>query len=371
MLSGLTGAFVIETQKNLSEDPIVTTAVLLSHIATQLNASIALPTTTLQPFSSPPPNARLINSLLYVSLGFSLSNVTLGILCLQWLRELKTDTPSVSDMRYNALHHVRHTGFQKWGAKGLVTALPLLLLSSLTCFFAGLLLHVSETDRIVSLPVSVVLGATFAVPVLTTLVPAVVIVGYTGFHPGAVTGGYPPIPPFLSLQSWIALQTAVSILRSSIFKKLVRFPVALRELMNCTDWGHVSLNWQLHVASIDLILPPLVYSSSSSSGIDDIVLCLYDTQALKRVPEGNPVQMKIQALRYLIAKYSKELSSHTLKDLQIRLVGEIVHYLNDGGDVAALDGFGFECGMKLHRSGLSISEVFNVFFPCDFHSFLP
>jgi len=304
----------------------------------QLNASSILPHSSLQPFSSPPPNARVVNSLLYVSLGLSLSNVTLGLLCLQWLRELKSDTPGVPDSLYTYVHCVRHTGFRKWGAKGLVSALPLLLLSSLTCFFAGLLCHVSTTDWVVSIPFGVVLGVTFAVLVLTTLLPAAVIAGHAAFHRGILSksGGYLPIPPFHSLQSWISLQLFVTILRNAIFKKLITFPDSLRQLKHCPDWGRVSFYWHDRTESSDPILLPFLHSSGSPSSFEDVTLCLFDTQVSKQFPDGNAVRMKIQTLQYFIEQYSKKLPSATLQDLYTKLAIQLIHYFNDGGDFSDL-----------------------------------
>jgi len=360
----LTGAFVIETQKSLSEDPIVTAAVLLSHIATQLNASIALPPSTLQPFSNPPPNARVVNSLLYFSLGLSLSNVTLGLLCLQWLRELKADTPGVSNRFYGNLHSLRHTSFRKWGAKGLVSALPLLLLSSLTCFFAGLLCHVSTTDWVVSIPTGVVLGVTFGILIMSTLLPAVFIAGCAAFHQGTFSksGGYPTIPPFQSLQSWISLQLSIIILKSPIFKKFITFPDSLRKLSHCPDWGRVGLHWLRYSPQTDLIILPLVQSSGNPSTVDDIALCLDDIQVLEAPPNADPVQVKIRTLRYLIGNYSKELPPHTLIDLESRLLIQLIHYFNSDGDFAAIGNLDFEAGrVKLHVA--SPGAVIHIYLP--------
>ena len=362
LLSALTGAFVIETQKDLSEDPVVTAAVLLSHIAMQLNASIALPPSTLQSFSNPSPNARAVNSLLYVSLGFSLSNVTLGLLCLQWLRELKSDTPGVSDRYYSSLHSTRHIGFQKWGAKALVNTLPLLLLSSLACFFAGLLFHVSTIDWVTSLPVSVVLGVTFGVLVLTTLLPAVVVAGCAAFHGGALVGGYPPIPPYHSLQSWIALQLTIAILRNPVFKVFNTVSYALKELKNCPDWGRINLFWQTHTSWTDPILLPLIHSSSNSARMDDVALCLRDTRVLKQTPNGNLVKMNMETLRYFIEHYSAVLPSCTLIDIERKLIIQLIHYFNDGSNLADIGDLVFESNMLLHSppSAVFIYPVFTI-----------
>ena len=310
----------------------------------QLNASIALPPTTLQPFSNPPPNARAVNSLFYASLGFSLSNVTLGLLCLQWLRELKADTTVVPDRDFPGLHWVRHHGFQTWGAKGLVNALPLLLLSSLTCFFAGLLIHISTTDWVVSLPVSVVLGVTFAILILTTLLPAVVIARYAAFHPGGYGGGYPPIPPFHSLQSWIALHLTITLLKGAIFKNVAMLRMSLQELKQCPDWGRVSLYWQGFAATNRPILLPLVHSIGNPSRMHDVTLCLDDVEGVAANP--NSPEAKITILRTFVGDYSKWLPSRTQDDLKIQLVIRLTNYFNGGADLADIGDLDFEAGLK-------------------------
>ena len=343
---------MIETQKDLSEDPIVTSTLLLSHIAIQLNSSIALPHTTLQPFVGSPPNARAINSLLYVSLGFSLSNVTLGLLCLQWLRELKSDTPGITDSDYTGIRNLRHDGFQKWGAKGIISTLPLLLLASLTCFFAGLLLHVLSTDWVVSLPVFIVIGATFSMLVLTTVIPAVVVAGYAAFHPGGLAGSFPPLPPFHSLQSWIALQTSFALLSSPIFKRVKLKRGTVHMLRQCPDWGRIDLYWDIFCTVKDSLFLPLILSTDTPSNMDDVVACLDDTDPLPNL-NLSPLGLKIRTLRDCIKAYSSKLPSSAENQLISELLTHLVQYLNSGADLSDIDHFAFESSLELRNTQTS------------------
>ena len=156
----------MESQKRLSEDPTLTSAVVLLQIARQLNESIGLPDTRLKAFGRPSPVERAFNSLFYASLGLSLANVTLGLLCMQWIRGMKYESPGTPSDNYPALRFCRYLGFEQWGAKGIIAALPLLLLSALLTFCAGLLAFASDGDWIASIPLYIILPSIVSVVLL-------------------------------------------------------------------------------------------------------------------------------------------------------------------------------------------------------------
>ena len=114
----------MESQKSLSEDPVVTSTLILSQIARQLNQSIALPDTTLATFSGPTSLDRAVNSIFYGSLALSLGSVTLGLLCLQWIRGMKSEPPGLTSREYHSLRYAKFQAFDVWGARYIMLHLP-------------------------------------------------------------------------------------------------------------------------------------------------------------------------------------------------------------------------------------------------------
>lgn len=337
LLSALTGAFIIETQKQLSEDPVVTAAILLSHIVRQLNSSISLPPTSLDSFVQPSPGARAVNSLFFTSLGLSLGNVTLGLLCLQWIRGLQLEPPDILTKDYPSFHCARHHGFRKWGAKGLIMALPLLLLGSLVCFFAGLLFFVSTEDWVVAAPLHVVLVTIFTILVVTTILPAIVLVGYTAFHHGADSEDYAPLPPFRSLQSWIVLQIGLYLSRTKVTNTLFRvlnvvvYDGSVSDLWQCPDWGRIDMTWlkftKNFLAKEKLVLP-LILSTGHDEDMEVIRRC-YEESSLKSSTKSDADHRKLEVFRRFI-QYGTKLPPNTLRQLYTCHIGNLVRIINEG-----------------------------------------
>jgi len=175
-------------------------------------------------------------TLFYMSLGLSLSNVTLGLLCLrlQWIRGIKRDPPGVSSKEFTTLRYVRHLGFDLWGAKGVILPLPLLLLASLLAFFAGLLAFATDSDYISCIPLYLILPSLFAFVLFTTFTPGLIIILNAVFRKGSQ---FPSVPPFRSLQSWLAMQGFIYVFQpvNRVFK-LNPFGAFL-SLRKCLDWG--------------------------------------------------------------------------------------------------------------------------------------
>ena len=303
----------------------------------QLNATIYLPPTTLLPFTQPSPGARAVNSLFFTSLGLSLGNVTLGLLCLQWIRGLQLEPPDILAKDYPSFRCARHHGFRKWGAKGLIIALPLLLLGSLVCFFAGLLFFVSTEDWVVAAPLHVVLVTIFAILVVTTLLPAIVLVGYTAFHHGADSKDYAPLPPFRSLQSWIVLQICLYLGRLNIthtfFRafSLVVYDGSVSDLWQCPDWGRIDMTWlkftKNFLAKEKLVLP-LILSTGHDDDMEVIRSC-YEEASLKSSTSSAPGRSKLEVFRRFI-QYGTKLPPNTLRQLYACHIGNLVRIINEG-----------------------------------------
>ncbi|KAJ4487113.1 hypothetical protein C8J55DRAFT_423779, partial [Lentinula edodes] len=121
LFSAAVTAFIIESYKWLQPNNLDFNLQLLQHIAVQLNTQI--PTSSQQDFSAA--SAVRINAVWFLSLIFSLSTVLLGILCKQWLREHRRDTPVSSSKEALELRQLRFESLEKWGIPALLASLPL------------------------------------------------------------------------------------------------------------------------------------------------------------------------------------------------------------------------------------------------------
>ena len=340
MLAAVAGGFVVESQKGLSEDPAITSAVILLQIARQLNESIGLPNTDFMAFGGPSPVERAFNSLFYASLGLSLANVTLGLLCLQWIRGMRHEPPGVPRRQYPDLRYTRYLGFERWGAKGIISALPLLLLAALLTFFVGLLTFASHGDWISSIPLYIVLLSVFAIVLFTTFVPGLVVILNSAFRKGSE---FPSVPPFRSLQSWIAMQGFIHIFQAvnRIFK--VNPFGAFVSLRKCLDWGQLDQLWTRWsvIEPEDSIFFPLILSTGTLDDMNTISNICEEVFS----QEDDPKFRKLAVLKQL-ASYGTLLPATTLGDISELLITELVALINVGTSLDALSS-AFEIEKKM------------------------
>jgi len=356
LLAAVTGGFVVEAQKSLSEDPAVTSAVILLRIARQLNESIALPDTDFMAFGGPSPVERAFNSLFYASLGLSLANVTLGLLCLQWIRGMKYEPPGLLSRKHPTFRYGRYLGFERWGAKAIVAALPLLLLAALLAFFAGLLVFASDSDWIASIPLYVVLPSVVAVVLFTTFVPGLVIIINMAFRK---TSQFPSVPPFRSLQSWIAMQGFIRIFRAINigfeFNPDGVFPL----LRKCLDWGQVDELWTDWTIKFidDSLLFPLTLSTGTIEGMNSISNIIEDLSALD-------VQPKFRKLNILLdlASYGEGMPATTQGNIVGRLLIELAGLINVGVSLNTLSN-SFSIEENITLDFLTVGKVSPVMLP--------
>ena len=324
MLAAVAGGFVVEAQKSLSEDPAITSAVILLQIARQLNESIGLPDTGLMAFGGPSPVARTFNSLFYTSLGLSLANVTLGLLCLQWIRGMKYDPPGLLSGRYISFRYGRYLGFEQWGAKGIISALPLLLLGALLTFFAGLLAFASDSDWIASIPLYIVLPSVVAIVLFTTFFPGLVVIINMAFRKGSQ---FPSVPPFRSLQSWIAMQGFIHIFRA--INRVVNFNpfAAFPSLQKCLNWGQLDQLWvSWSTRYIDeALLFPLILSTETIEDMNNISKVMEDLSGGDRTPQLR----KMNSILHF-AFYSERLPATTQGRIVGHLLTELAGLINVG-----------------------------------------
>ena len=134
-------AFLIESYKNLSADPI---QALLQQIVGQtanyqfsgghLNTTFTI--SQLQAVEVPT-SAIHVNVCWFASLIISISTASYGILVKQWLREyLAIDRTALQERL--RIRHFRAQGLQDWQLFEIAAALPMFLQIALMLFFVGL-----------------------------------------------------------------------------------------------------------------------------------------------------------------------------------------------------------------------------------------
>lgn len=267
LLAAVTTSFIIEAQKNLKEDPANTAIVMLGKILHQLNQTAELET-GIKPFTSATTIDKLTNALWFTSLALSLSTVTIGLLCLQWILECKRNSVvkiMTPKEYFNFMHH-RGEGFGRWKLKDIISILPLLLIPSLVAFFAALLIFLGTTNWTVAIPVYVIVLLTLVFLILTTLLPGIFTVRMARsahkneeldetLHPdGGVV-----CPPFRSPQSWITLKMCLAIAsfcRLQYITKLRR-----SELWVQIDWEWTM--WLPDPYGLSLLKPLILFSRST------------------------------------------------------------------------------------------------------------
>ncbi|TFK17736.1 hypothetical protein FA15DRAFT_546384, partial [Coprinopsis marcescibilis] len=137
-----------------------------------------------------------INTLWFLSLTLSLIAVFNGILCLQWLREYQSDS-GLPDKEAIALRQMRFEGLERWRVPEIITSLPILLLTALALFFAGLLQLMWSKNSTVAIALSAVVGIAMTFIIATTFLP-----GFQVLY--AVLSSYAiPQCPYKSPQSWL------------------------------------------------------------------------------------------------------------------------------------------------------------------------
>ena len=324
MLAAVTGGFVVEAQKSLSEDPAITSAVILLRIARQLNESIGLKDTEFMAFDGPSPVERAFNSLFYASLGLSLANVTLGLLCLQWIRGMKHEPPGLPSSNHPRFRYGRYLGFERWGAKSIVALLPLLLLGALLTFFAGLLAFASDSDWIATIPLYIILPSVVALVVFTTFAPGLVIIINMAFRKGSQ---FPSAPPFRSLQSWMAMQGFIHIFQA--INRVVNFNPfgAFLSLQKCLDWGQLDqlwINWSIRYVD-DALLFPVILSTETMEDMNIISGIMEDLSSGERTPEFRKIQILLK-----LAHYGERLPATTQGNIVGHLLSELAGLINIG-----------------------------------------
>lgn len=203
LFSGVVTAFTLESYRSVKGDPGQASVLLLQTIALQLeNATNPQPGTSinLRPQIEIRQSNRQINVLWSVSLVLSLSTATIGLLCLQWIREYgsSANLPNREDL---AVRHIRSEGMARWRVPTVVALLPLCLVISLLLFFAGFIQLLWDINERAAIPVSVVAAICaffFAVTTFTPGIQSLIITLHPGYRPSQ--------SPWKSPQSYVVFR---------------------------------------------------------------------------------------------------------------------------------------------------------------------
>ncbi|KAF9266354.1 hypothetical protein L218DRAFT_63506 [Marasmius fiardii PR-910] len=207
LFSATVTAFTIESYRWLRDDPADDTVRVLNEISqklTQLGNNVTafrvtpVHTNTNTSFAAPFFAVR-INSVWFLSLILSLATVMLGILCKQWIREHRRDTPSASPKEALELRQIRYESLERWGVLTLLSSLPLILQLALILFFIGLLDLLWSLDFIVASLASFAIATSVFILFITTILPCYYLI----ISPSIVFSDTVYICPYKSPQAWL------------------------------------------------------------------------------------------------------------------------------------------------------------------------
>ncbi|EKM57504.1 uncharacterized protein PHACADRAFT_192652 [Phanerochaete carnosa HHB-10118-sp] len=163
LFSAVLTAFVVECYPMLQEDTGQTTNQLLGTISSQIattppGQSSSGTTPAAPPGASsfvPSTAVRCINSLLFLSLIFSLSAALFGILVKQWLREYMQWNSTLGAPRENVLlRQLRYEALQDWHVAAIISSIPVLIELAMIMFFVGIVVLLWTLDTVVAIVVT-------------------------------------------------------------------------------------------------------------------------------------------------------------------------------------------------------------------------
>ena len=138
MLSAVTAAFIVETYKQLRPDPEDRSEKLLEALLVRIQDASS-PAILPAAHFTPTTKDVVTNSMLFLSLSFSLFAGLGAILVKQWTRTAYKGLSVIAIPRERARAHIiRMQGIKDWKMAGIIEAVPMLLQVSLFFFFTGL-----------------------------------------------------------------------------------------------------------------------------------------------------------------------------------------------------------------------------------------
>ncbi|KAJ2915905.1 hypothetical protein MD484_g4512, partial [Candolleomyces efflorescens] len=233
LFSAVATAFVVEAYKLLQVDHQEVASAVLFGIHQQLDNIIRQNITAPSLVSNPTPHftpsktAVAINICFFLSLTLSLSTVSVGILCLQWLREYRRE-PEVSPQQMIAIRYFRLRGIEKWRMKEIVGLLPVALQLALFIFLIGIGLLLWITHQTVFIVVCCAIATTILIYAITSIIPSIRAFLHIFSSPYSPNGDH-SLCPYRSPQAWF--------LRRASLAAGMSIAYALEKLFNPTANG--------------------------------------------------------------------------------------------------------------------------------------
>ncbi|KAG8947011.1 hypothetical protein FRC03_001227 [Tulasnella sp. 419] len=139
LFSATNTAFIVESYKDLKQDPSELTNNLLRNMMRTIHQSSFTEADLLLDYGGPPTRAIVVNLFFFASLCCSLFTAFGAVIGKQWLnhygRENQLSSPSARGIERQR----KHMGLEKWKFQAVVETLPTLLQFSLFFFFIGLI----------------------------------------------------------------------------------------------------------------------------------------------------------------------------------------------------------------------------------------
>ncbi|KAJ4471569.1 hypothetical protein J3R30DRAFT_3710141 [Lentinula aciculospora] len=197
LFSAAVTAFIIESYKWLQPNNFNSDTILLMLQRIALDSNVQVSTSGQTNFTTA--SAVRINAVWFLSLIFSLSTVLIGILCKQWLREHRRDTPCSSSKEALELRQLRFESLEKWGIPALLASLPLILQLALVLFFYGILDLLWSLNIVVAAICTAATAISVSIPFLTTILPTCYLFKYSSL----IDEDEAHICPYKSPQAWL------------------------------------------------------------------------------------------------------------------------------------------------------------------------
>ncbi|KAH7090921.1 hypothetical protein BKA62DRAFT_663952, partial [Auriculariales sp. MPI-PUGE-AT-0066] len=174
LFSAVLSAFLIESSKQLKQDPVETTVKSILAVLILDGTNFTTPPSLSAQFT-PTNGAKWINGLWFTSLALALVVSLLAILCKQWLVGYNSTMQSSAGdaRRWAARHFVLSRGLSDWGVDAFISGLTVLLHGSLFLFLAGLSAYLRGLIWPVYLAILSLTSATGAFYVASILAPFV------------------------------------------------------------------------------------------------------------------------------------------------------------------------------------------------------
>ena len=271
-------------------------------------------------------HSERINIFWFISLSLSLAAVSIGIVCMQWLREFQRDA-NLPPKDSVALRQMRYEGLLKWRVPGILSVLPLLLQAGLVLFLTGLLDLLWHLNHKVAIAVTIVVAGPMLFLAVTTVLPALQVIITRDRHLRIAQC------PYKSPQSWAFYRLAIFSARFALYidqylsghhQRIASKRGVLRYLSQVPNWLQYDIYWwQLREAfSVNVAGEPCL----TTDGHDIIRGLVWIAEAsLHSIPWISAVQTCFRDLDSLPAVKALRLLLRGRGDLSVPSELRVIH----------------------------------------------